>query len=103
MSEKEHQVQIKTAGGLASISPAGKIEFTRAAKIGMELIKLYVARGAPERQIIGAVAATAEKMSPALARIFIDDVHRLGVVSEQGRAACLRLCKDHIGEAAPVH
>ena len=90
----------KTDHKTAWNSPGDRIEFPREARIGMALINRLVTAGAPEQKIIPMVAATASKMSPALARIFIDDARRIGLISELGRSACLELCKTHLGSSA---
>ncbi|MFC6672521.1 hypothetical protein [Marinobacterium aestuariivivens] len=85
-------------------SPDGRIEFPLAARIGMKLINFYISNGASEQQILGMMAATATKMSPALARIFLNESCRLGVISETGKDACFKLLTDHLGAApGPIH
>jgi hypothetical protein len=80
-------------------SPSDRIEFPREARIGMALINRLVTAGAPEQKIIAMVAATASKMSPALARIFVTDAHRIGLISELGKEACFEILKDHLGSS----
>lgn len=87
----------KTPHQAAWTSPGNRIEFPREARIGMALISRLVTKGAPEEKIIPMVAATASKMSPALARIFIADAHRIGLISALGKEACLEILKDHLG------